>query len=985
MSGQESPLDAVVVGTGFGGAVASCRLAQAGKRVCVLERGRRYGLADFPRPATRPDKLPYTARWAWAFDHGLWDVRDLHGALAIQAAGYGGGSLVYANVHLRPPKEVFARPTKGGRYADGWPACYTLETLAPYYDVAAAALRVRPVPTTLLPPAVSTGPLPKVEVMRSAAKALGREGWFFLPPLAIDFDKCTMCGECVAGCQVHAKNTLDLNYLAVAERFGVDVRTLAEVVNISEDPDRLYTVTYRDHITANDAATVRARSVFLCAGSVGSTQILLRSRDGLPMPDASKAHIGRRFFANGDGIAMVYDTQPTPVPTRGPTITTSLLYNQSAPDPTGAGTSAEWFLVQDGGYPKWLESVMGLFRGDFWLQRNRITRARGERAPDAAIALPETADVKWHAEHATRALLSVLHSRHAFRGDPGARAQADLDLDDLLPRQIREQLIPHAREFLHRLEKGEADPISHQTLAELAQRTIADVPKWLQGIARWIAAFIEKKVDGNLLDATLEIVHRHYLKAPPNTAEPYTAKILWPLGVDIAKQLFLGKSPDDHAFLMLVMGIDAAPGRLYLDDQQRLLAYWDRPANAPLATMQERLVHDIADELGGEMRMNPDATTRQRPVTVHNLGGCAMSDKPDDGVTDSNGKVWGTRALYVLDGAAIPGSLGANPSATIAAIAERNVRQALEDPDSPIHTPERVPLDPPLPGGPSLAEIRRKLGQTPEVLDPIAGIPPVMREPRSAALGLTFKEVMQGFYKADGRDNLAIRAEFLATIDDLSAFLVNPRRPVTITGMVRLTPPTGGPERTFDAKGTLDLLKRVGASTALKSLFEDGVLRLRELTDDRKLGHPDKQARIKTEDEIERLLRRIATHGHHYEMDYDLQLTPKQHEGPAYRLSGVKKIYGGSEPSPWTETTTLAITLYDTPDHDTPEHAVGSGTMHVHLDDLLKTQLPSLRVTGTDDDVRIAWAFARFFRFFLGTLRQVYLPRLEALDPFGKG
>src|SRR5262245_245227 len=204
MSGQESVFDAVVIGTGFGGAVASCRLAQAEKRVCILERGRRYGLSDFPRQAARPDNLPYTARWSWAFDHGLWDVKDLQGALAVQAAGYGGGSLVYANVHLRPPKEVFAPTVTERPYANGWPRCYTLEALAPYYEVAAAVLRVRPVPTTLLPPAVATGPLPKVEVMRSVAKALGREGHLFQPPLAINFDTCTMCGECIAGCQIHA-------------------------------------------------------------------------------------------------------------------------------------------------------------------------------------------------------------------------------------------------------------------------------------------------------------------------------------------------------------------------------------------------------------------------------------------------------------------------------------------------------------------------------------------------------------------------------------------------------------------------------------------------------------------------------------------------------------------------------------------------------------------------------------------------------------
>jgi cholesterol oxidase len=272
--------DAVVIGTGFGGAVAACRLAQAGKKICILERGRRYGLGDFPRPAKRPDNLPHTARWAWAIDHGLWDVKDLHGVLAAQAAGYGGGSLIYANVHLRPPPQVFSPPTGHDEEADGWPAVYTRPALEPFYDVVAAALRVRPIPATLSPPSPVTGGLPKVDAMRGVARTLGRDRWFFLPPLAIDFGKCVMCAECVAGCQIHAKNTLNLNYLAVAEAApDVDVRTLAEVVNIKREPDDTYTIRYRDHIIGGSETTAQGKSVFLCAGAVSSTDILLRSQD----------------------------------------------------------------------------------------------------------------------------------------------------------------------------------------------------------------------------------------------------------------------------------------------------------------------------------------------------------------------------------------------------------------------------------------------------------------------------------------------------------------------------------------------------------------------------------------------------------------------------------------------------------------------------------------------------------------------------------
>jgi choline dehydrogenase-like flavoprotein len=979
----EELFDAVVIGTGFGGAVTACRLAQAGKDVCILERGRRYGRGDFPRPAERADHLPDTARWAWALDHGLFDAKDLQGALAVQAAGYGGGSLVYANVHLRPSPEVFSQPTKHGLEANGWPACYTRPELDRYYNVVAANLRVRPIPSTPSPSSGQHGPLPKVEAMRAAAKALNREDWFFLPPLAIDFDKCVMCGECIVGCQVHAKNTLDLNYLAVAERTGVDVRTLAEAVDIREDSDRCYTVRYRDHAIGKEDAEVRAKSVFLCAGSVNSTYLLLRSKEQLPMPAVSKAHIGRRFFANGDAIAMVYDTDtaPAPTPTLGPTITTALLYNKGMPGPTAS--RGDWFLLQDGGYPKWLEPVLGLFRGDFWLERNRMEPAR--KAPallEPKVTQREAEARTKQADKMAHALLGHLNAKRAFRHPRGQRPLAEgLSLDQILPPQIREQLLPHLRRYAHLFEKGEAGPVSRETMDEVSRRVVASKPAWLRPLFKWLAKRAKAQVQPQLLASTLEILHRYFLKAPPCTPEPFTVAVLWPRVVEAARKLFLGRRPDEHAFLMLVMGIDVAPGRLYLDDEQRLLAYWNIAANEPFSTMEDRLMHDVAGELGGEMRLNPDSTTRQRPVIVHNLGGCAMSDSPGDGVTDPNGKVWGTRALYVLDGAAVPSPLGANPSATIAAIAERNVRKALEDRDSPIHEPTPVPLNPPLPGGPSLEQIQQNLGQTADMLDPLAAIPWPAAEPRAPAVGLTFEEVMDGFYTAAGQENLPIRAEFVATIEDLNAFLVDPRRPANISGTVWVTPARVQEKIAYDAKGTLDLLKRVRPVAALREHFKEALGMLDELALVRALPPPltpsDKQAQKEAEIAIESLFKRLDQQAHRYQMDYDLTLTPKDGTGGGYQFKGVKKIYGAPGLDAWTETTTLKTTLYRA------NTEVGSGEMHVHLADFLARQLPSLRITGARDDVQIAWAFGRFFRFFLGTLQQVYLPGIQMLDPFG--
>jgi cholesterol oxidase len=541
-------------------------------------------------------------------------------------------------------------------------------------------------------------------------------------------------------------------------------------------------------------------------------------------------------------------------------------------------------------------------------------------------------------------------------------------------------LIPHLRRFAHLFEAGEADPISRETLDEVSRRVVASKPPLLRPWFGWLAKRVKAEAQPQLLAATLEILHQYFLKAPPDTPEPFTVAILWPRVVEAAQKLFLGRRPDDHAFLMLVMGIDVAPGRLYLNDEQQLLAYWNIAANQPFSTMEDRLMRDVARELGGEMRLNPDWAARQRPVIVHNLGGCAMSDRQEDGVTDQDGKVWGTRALYVLDGAAVPGPLGANPSATIAAIAERNVRKALEDPGSPIFEPTPVPRDPPLPDGPSLEQIRQTLGQTDEILDPLAAITKPAVEPRAPAVGLTFQEVMEGFYTAAGQQNLPIRAEFVATIEDLNAFLLNPRRPVNISGTVWLTPAGGQGKVAYEAKGTVDLLKRVRSVAALTSLFTEALETLDALGQIRAVSPltvAAKQAQGEAEIAMESLFQRLEQQVHRYEMDYDLELTPKDGLGDPYQFKGVKKIYGAPGRDAWTETTTLFTTLYRA------GAEVGDGEMRVHLADFLGTQLPSLRVTGTGDDAQIAWAFGRFFRFFLGTLRQVYLPRLEMLNPFG--
>ena len=236
--------EAIIIGSGFGGAVTACRLSQAfeqrrrggrktwgAEKICLLERGRRYEGQDFPRVklpeylTDDPDlktsrRVPDVSRLLWGIDLGLIDYRNLGQLQVVQGAGFGGGSLVYANVHLRPPAQVLEK----------WPEGYQREDLDRFYDLVAEWLEVSPLP------ADEMERIPKAQLMRKVATALGRAGEHALlrPPLAVRWKQqgsgenrygkaqrpCNGCGNCIIGCQEGAKNTLDLNYLAVAEAEG---------------------------------------------------------------------------------------------------------------------------------------------------------------------------------------------------------------------------------------------------------------------------------------------------------------------------------------------------------------------------------------------------------------------------------------------------------------------------------------------------------------------------------------------------------------------------------------------------------------------------------------------------------------------------------------------------------------------------------------------------------------------------------------------
>jgi cholesterol oxidase len=332
--------DVVVIGSGFGGAINACRLAQAGRSVCILERGKRWGRKDFPRTTGQVARAFWTDK-----TYGLIDYRTFGKIDVLQASGVGGGSLVYFNVHIRTPKEIFENPR--------WPTGVKRDVLDPFYDKAKDMLEAKPLKA---PPELA---MPnRTEAFIAAAAGAGRKADLVdicvntdpnkINRQGVPQDACVYCGNCMLGCHVHAKNTLDLNYIALAEQMGAEVYPLHSVEKI-EPASAGDAAGYRVHFKHYDAMRPRefelgwvvGRKVIISAGSLGSTEILLRSKKAGALPALSSA-VGTKFSGNGDFLlAGAWESNREIDPSSGPSITAGVDYS----------TAKNRIFIEDLGFP----------------------------------------------------------------------------------------------------------------------------------------------------------------------------------------------------------------------------------------------------------------------------------------------------------------------------------------------------------------------------------------------------------------------------------------------------------------------------------------------------------------------------------------------------------------------------------------------------------------------------------------------------------
>jgi cholesterol oxidase len=331
----------VVIGSGFGGSITACRLAQAGRSVCVLERGRRWRNTEFPRSPAQVDREAF---WdAASGRHGLLEYRAFRGMHVIQGCGVGGGSLHYFNVHLRPPPQIFEDPR--------WPAGVTADALAPYYALARDMLDAGP----LKPPA-GRGLPTRTTTFQEACRGTGRDPELVeiavytgsgrrSPHGGVQQLPCDYSGDCALGCATHAKNSLDLNYLALAERHGAQVHPLHQADVIEPSPDGGYRLGF-DHLDPDRPGQshrgwVSAETVIIAAGTLGSNTLLLRCRDlHGTLPNVSPM-LGQRFSGNGDMLLAGTLTDRDVDSTRGPSITAGADFS----------TPNQQIYIEDLGFP----------------------------------------------------------------------------------------------------------------------------------------------------------------------------------------------------------------------------------------------------------------------------------------------------------------------------------------------------------------------------------------------------------------------------------------------------------------------------------------------------------------------------------------------------------------------------------------------------------------------------------------------------------
>ncbi|MDL5597859.1 GMC oxidoreductase [Bacillus subtilis] len=308
--------DVIVIGSGYGGGIAASRLSRAGKKVCLLERGREIQPGEYPNTmiAATEELQVHDPDGHIGSRTGLFDLHVNALQNVVVGCGLGGTSLINANVSLEPTADVFKDPR--------WPLAVREDQdglLKEGYRKAREMLKPNAYPN-------SAPNLPKLDANKKSADFLKQGANFYKPPINVTFDKlpnnlnhvgveqlpCNHCGDCVSGCNNKAKNTTLMNYLPDATNHGAEIFCQAQVRHLERDGNGwIVHFQYLDSGREKfDAPTlfVKADIVVVSAGTLGSTEILLRSREkGLVM----SGQLGENMSGNGDILGFGHNCEQT--------------------------------------------------------------------------------------------------------------------------------------------------------------------------------------------------------------------------------------------------------------------------------------------------------------------------------------------------------------------------------------------------------------------------------------------------------------------------------------------------------------------------------------------------------------------------------------------------------------------------------------------------------------------------------------------------
>jgi len=337
---RKNAYDIVVIGSGYGGAITAARLAAADLNpkpsICILERGKEWQPGQYPEAPLdvaaqlRSDLNPL----------GLYELLNAPDISVIKGSGLGGTSLINANVAIVPDEEVFQQFS--------WPSAIQYQALLPYYQRAKTILAANPHPKALQ--------LAKVQALNRRAVEIGTTVQplnivvnFTIDgpnPHGVQQKPCVDCGNCVTGCNVGAKNTLYMNYLPMAQQAGATILTQAQVEWLEKVATGGWVIHggYVKTGGGKENFAIAAGEVVLSAGSLNSTEILLRSEmHGLSVAPA----LGTKFSGNGDFFGLAYNggyetdvlgynaaQQPAAgdSPSPGPNIVGLVRYNGTLPE-----------------------------------------------------------------------------------------------------------------------------------------------------------------------------------------------------------------------------------------------------------------------------------------------------------------------------------------------------------------------------------------------------------------------------------------------------------------------------------------------------------------------------------------------------------------------------------------------------------------------------------------------------------------------------